>query len=227
MKYLLLALLPTLATASEINPTPLPVFLKSGFSSVLEFSDTPTRVVLGDSQNFKVEKLERSLVIKTLAPYATTNMFVYFKEENPRLFILNASEDAEPTYFKKFESVRAKASPATLPTTRPNKSVRACRLVSADFDTKKDYLVVNIILSADSSEPLKPNWSLVRIKNGSNVLTPTKLWSERKDVQKDSKVRARFVFAKPNVPRNLKDVKLIVPLLDGKAFTVPLARGGK
>lgn len=227
MKYLLLALLPTFATASELNPTPSPVFLKSGFSSVLEFSDSPTRVVLGDGQNFKVEKLERSLVIKTLVPYATTNMFVYFKEENPRLFILNASEDAEPTYFKKFETIRAKAPSIMPPTASSIKGVRACRLVSADFDAKKDYLVVNIVLSADSSESLKPNWNLVRIRNGSNTLTPTKLWSERKDVQKDSKVRARFVFAKPNLPRALKDVKLIVPLLDGKAFAVQLARGGK
>lgn len=60
MKTLLFALLiPSLATATTLNPAPFPIFLKSGFSSVVEFDDAPTRVVLGDGQSFQVEKLDR------------------------------------------------------------------------------------------------------------------------------------------------------------------------
>jgi hypothetical protein len=77
------------------SPAPLPIFLKMGFSSVLEFSEAPSRVVLGDNQGFKVERLDESIVIKTLVPYANTNMFVYFRAQEPQLFVLTASEEAE------------------------------------------------------------------------------------------------------------------------------------
>src|SRR5476651_1017859 len=108
MKYpfAILLLSSLVATGAEVTPIapimPFPVFLKAGFSSVLEFEEVPVRVVLGDGQSFQVEKVERSLVVRTLSPYAASNMFVYFKDTAPRLFVLTASEDANPTYYKKF-----------------------------------------------------------------------------------------------------------------------------
>lgn len=225
MKILLLALLPTIASANS-SPTPFPVFLKAGFSSVIEFEDMPTRVVLGDGQNFKVEKLDHSLVIKTLSPYATTNLFVYFREQDPRLFVLTASEEAEPTFYKRFETVKPKPSSTGSLSSRPAKGIRRCRVTSTDFNAQKDYLIVNVEISADSMNPVQPNWNLVRLKYGRNVITPTKLWSERKEAQRDSKIRARFIFAKPNIPRNLKDALIVVPVVNGgTAFSVSLAKG--
>jgi hypothetical protein len=100
--------------------------------------------------------------------------------------------------------------------------------VSASFDQKKDYLTVSIELTADSTEAIRPNWNLVRLTHNKTALAPFKLWAERKEVQKDSLVRSRFVFAKPNIPRNLAGTAIVLPL-DGKssALTLGLAGGGK
>ena len=229
MKKLFLLLLPCAAIAgSPLAPMPFPVFLRAGFSSVLEFDEAPTRVVLGDGQSFQVEKLERSLVIKTLGPYASSNMFVYFREEPPRLFVLSASEDAEPTYYKKFESQAPPKKETT--SSKPVASYsgvyrRGFRVTSSQFDAKKDYLTVEMAISADAREPIKPSWDLVRLRHNSNAIVPYKLWAERKEVQKDSRVRARFIFAKPNIPRDLKDVTLIVPI-QGSANPISLSLKG-
>lgn len=215
MKLLLLFISIMKVSASQLQPTPFPVFLKSGFSSVLEFEETPTRVVLGDSQNFQVEKLDRSLVIRALSAYGASNLFVYFKELEPRLFVLTASEDAQPTYYKKFENqiTLKKKEPSYSPVShKGNKLQRGLRLVSAQFDSKKDYLVIDAEITADSSGVIRPNWSLVRLLSHDHSIAPTKLWAQRKDIQKDSVVKIRLVFAKPNMSRNLEDVRLVIPL---------------
>lgn len=196
------------------HPAPFPVFLKSGFSSVLEFEEAPTRVVLGDSQTFQVERLERSLVLRTLVAYATSNMFVYFKTSAPKLFVLTASEDAEPTYYKKVETPKELSPPKTAVRSEGGTPLkpRVSEITSARFDIKKDYLTVEVRLVADSTRLLRPNWNLVRLRHQAAIQAPVKLWAERKDVQKDSAVRARFIFAKPNVPRDLSNALLIVPI---------------
>lgn len=214
------------ALGSEIAPIPFPVFLKAGYSSILEFDSSPTRVVLGDSQSFQIERLDRSIVIKTLTPYASTNLFVYFKDAPTRLFVLTASEDAQPTYYKKFEMPPPPLKAPERRSTRPV-SARATSLKSATFDRKKDYLTVEAEISADSLEVIRPNWPRVRLRQGSKTIAPTQLWSERKDVQKDSKVRCRFVFEKPNVNRSLEGVTLIIPLEDDTRTITLALRGGR
>ena len=215
--------------ASQIPPSAFPIFLKAGFSSVLEFDETPIRVVLGDGQSFQVEKVDRSLVVRTLAAYAASNMFVYFKGEEPRLFVLTASEDANPTYYKKFEKdVPPKLLQKSVVTvshiavkTEP-KIGYTVRVIHADFDTKKDYLTLECELSSQSKELLKPVWNLVRVTYKSKALTPVKLWAERQNIQKDSRVKFRLIFAKPNLPRDLKGVNLVIPLL-GQANAISVS----
>lgn len=210
MKYLALLLaMATSAHAKVESPQPFPVFLKLGFSSVLEFDETPARVVLGDPQKFQVERLEKSLVIRTLAPYAASNMFVYFQDRDPAFFILTASEDAEPTYHKSFVSPQLPV-PLAMPMARTG-PLRAVRISKASFDTRKDYLTVDLLLTANSAEVMKPKWDLIRMMNNSSAIVPTRLWAERKSIQKDSSVKARLIFAKPNVPRNLSGTSLVVP----------------
>lgn len=220
MNKIIFILFFTLPIVTRATPMPFPVFLKTGFSSVLEFDDVPTRVVLGDAQSFQVEKLDRSIVLKCLVPYASGNMFVYFKTKEPRLFLLTASEDAEPTYYKKFET-------PVFPVVKSTKTIstykRSARLLMAQFNVKKDYLTVEIELTADSNEPIKPNWSLVRILFNKTAITPFKLWAERQDVQKDTRVKARFIFAKPNLPKNLKGVTIVIPTLGSKPFNLELS----
>lgn len=210
MKYLIFLIIPSFCFALDLPPIPFPIFLKQGFSSVLEFEEYPTQVVIGDSRSFQVEKLKKSVVIRALSPYAASNMFVYFKTKKPKLFILTSSEDANPTYYKKFETVIPKKIKTT--PRKKKKYKRSTRLLKSSFDKRKDYLTLEIQITADSTEILKPKWNLVRLYHKKRAIAPFKLWSERKTVQKDSKVKARFIFAKPNVPRNLKNVSLIIPL---------------
>jgi hypothetical protein len=222
MKKYLLLLIPALAWGLELPPTPFPVFLKAGYSSILEFYTSPSRVVLGDTQSFQVERLDHSIVLKTLTPYASTNMFVYFKDAPTRLFVLTASEDAQPTYYKKFENpAPPKAVPDRASVNR--RYVRSSRVKSIRFDAKKDYLTVEAEITSDSAEIIRPNWPLVRLKQGTRVIAPIQLWSERKDVQKDSTVRSRFIFAKPNITRSLDEATLVIPIEgDTRTISLPL-----
>lgn len=207
---LILMLFSQIVNASVSDPVPFPVFLKLGYSSVLEFEEAPTQVVLGDSSAFQIERLDRSIVIKPLSNYATTNMFVYFKTKSTRLFILSASEDAEPTYHKKFETLPAVVTKKEAKILAREK--RGASVTRITFDKKKDYLKVDILLSADSSGKITPAWDLVRLKFKDAAIAPKKVWSERKEILRDSSVRASFIFSKPNIPANLDGVSLVVPV---------------
>lgn len=213
IRYVMGLLLPGIAFAAA-PPTPMLIFLKAGFSTVLDFPESPTRVVLGDSQSFQVEKADRSLVIRTLTPYATGNLFVYFKKVPPRLFILTASEDANPTFYKRFDPPEVPNLPPTC-TLRPRRAAapKESRVLAAHFDAKKDYLTLDAVIRADSRALLIPEWDRVRLRLSLRTLQPHQLWAERKEVQKDSEIKARFVFVKPNLPRDLKEALLIIPLL--------------
>ncbi len=218
-------LLSQVIARADIGPTAFPVFLKEGFSSILEFEEPPTQVVLGDQNLFQIEKLNRSIVIKPLTAYATTNMFVYFKNKDTRLFILSASEEAEPTYYKKFSTLVP--PPAPTKSTVAVKYVRGVRLKQVSFDKKKDYLTVDFEISADSSAKLSPSWDLIRLKHKNKFLTPNKLWSARREIQRDSKVNARLIFTKPNISADLKNSSIIIPLKGtAKSLAMNLKRGG-
>lgn len=221
----LISLLLTHALAStNVSPMAFPIFLKQGFSSILEFEETPTQVVMGDQNLFQVEKLNQSVVLKPLVPYATTNMFVYFKSKETKLFILTASEDAEPTYYKKFSSVILPQPVASKPSAKV-KYIRGAKLKNTSFDKKKDYLTVDFEISADSNGKILPSWDLIRLKNRDKALAPSKLWSERREVQKDSSVKARLIFTKPNISSDLKDSSLVIPLKGStKTFTLDLRK---
>ena len=213
------------AFAASLGPTPFPVFLKEGFSTILEFEEAPTQVVLGDANVFQVEKLNRSIVIKPLVTYATTNMFVYFKTKDARLFILAASEDAEPTYYKKFESFVPKKPESKAVAISRRSFTQSATISSVSFDAKKDFLTVDVVLSAGTNAKVVPSWDLVRLRHKGNSVSPTKLWSERREAQKDSAIKARFIFAKPNVPGDLKEVSLVIPLKGStKPFSIAMRR---
>jgi hypothetical protein len=197
--------------STTLGPVAFPVFLKEGFSSILEFEEAPTKVVLGDQNLFQIENLDRSIVIKPLMAYAVTNMFVYFKSKETRLFVLSASDDAEPTYFKKFTSI-APVVQRSKPPTAPKTLQFGARVKSAQFDAKKDYFTLDFEISADSSAKVSPNWDSIRLKYKDRTLGPSKIWSERREVQRDSSTRARLIFTKPNLPADLANVSVEIPL---------------
>lgn len=227
MIQLLLLLISNSAFASP--PSPFPVFLKQGFSSVLEFDEAPIRVVMGDSRLFQVEKLDHSLVVRALAPEGMSNLFVYFKNDEPRLFLLRASDEAEPTYYKKF------TKPIVPPRIVPVSSIRgsyqpkkrATRLLLSRFDPHKDYLTLDLLISADATAEVKPVWDEIRLKYQNQILIPGKLWAERKEVQRDSQVKARLIFIKPSVPKDLVGVSLHIPLKDNKEAVNLMLRGAQ
>ncbi len=230
MKWIVI-LFSQMTFATNSAPTTFPVFLKEGFSSILEFEESPTQVVLGDQNLFLVERLGKSVVIKPLTAYATTNLFVYFKEKATKLFILTASEEADPTFYKKFESapvndsVTTKAAPP-IQNREPRKFVKGIKIVSSQYDGKKDYLTVDFVVSADSTNKVSPNWDLIRLKYKERMISPTKLWSERREAQRDSQIKARLIFAKPNVPADLKEVSVVVPTkTESKPFVEKLKAG--
>ena len=84
-----------LAMANPLPPMSTPIFLKPGFSSILQFDQSPARVVLGDAQAFQIERLKDSLVLRSLVDSGSSNLFVYFPNDEVRVFILAAAEDAD------------------------------------------------------------------------------------------------------------------------------------
>lgn len=204
-----------IATAATFTPTPL--FLKQGFSTVLEFETVPKRIVLGDPQGFQVEKLDRSLILRPLLPYAATNMFVYLEGSDAKLFLLKASEEAEPTLYRKFEELKVPA-PIKIKATTVGIANSGLRLTSHNFDAKKDYLTLDLEVFASSK--IVPNWELARLKYKDAAIVPIKVWAQRKEVQKDAKIKCRLIFAKPNIPRNLKGISVVIPLLGAQALVL-------
>jgi hypothetical protein len=221
------------AVAGQLPPAAFPVFLKAGFSSILEFDETPIRVVLGDSQSFQVEKVDHSIVVRTLVPYAASNMFVYFRNDDPKLFVLTASEDANPTYYKKFEKqIKQQLSEPTIGNPVILKKVDKktgsnISISKISFDPKKDYLTLDCAISAGPSEKFNPEWDLIRLRYGDLAIKPFNLWAERKEVQKNAKVKFRLIFAKPNISRDLRGVTLVVPLKGQSNALSVLIKGGK
>ena len=226
MKWLII-IFSQITFAANVSPTTFPVFLREGFSSILEFEESPTQVVLGDQNLFLVERLGKSIVIKPLTPYATTNMFVYFKAKDTKLFILTASEEAEPTFYKKFDSIISEPVEIVKIAKVVRKYPKGILITSSSYDSKKDYLTVDFIVSADSSGKISPNWDLIRLKYKDKIISPSKLWSERREAQRDSQVNARLIFTKPNVPGDLKGVSIVVPSKkNSKPFIQNLKEGG-
>lgn len=203
MKFLLFIYFILYTTSLLANTSaPFPLFLKTGFSSVIEFNAIPSQVVLGDTKSFQVERLNKSLAIRSNTSEATSNLFVYFNNQEPYIFTLTSSDEAEPTFYKKFDfpDVQKKSNPQV---TIPIKKVATTRVLSAVFDRKKDALNIEIILAAPSKSKVSPEWEKTRLKVGKQEIKPNELWSEREVVQKDSSVKARFQFLKPDIPRNL------------------------
>lgn len=226
MRILIAIIFFTTSIAEAKQTAPFPVFLKAGYSTILEFDEVPSRVVVGNPENFQVEKLDSSLVLKTLSPEGSGNLFVYFKTSDPRLFLLTASDEAEPTFYRKFEtSVTpvAKVTKQSQPEAQAFK--RSTRILSSKFDTKKDYLTVEIQITADSSDVVRPKWNLIGLTYNNAEIRPTKLWAERREVQRDSRVKARFIFTKPNVPKDLKGVNFLMPI-EGHVDSVSINLGG-
>jgi hypothetical protein len=209
--FLLNVLLPTEAALSA--PVTTPLFLKLGFSSVLEFEARPTRVVIGDGGSFQVDRLEKSLVIRPSVEEATTNLVVYFESTPPRMFVLKASMEDEPALYRKF--LAEKAAPAVKPPAVELGSVNGSRIISSRFDRKKDYLIIEAQIAAPKGGKATPDWRAVRLKARNKKFAPSKLWAERAEVQADTVVKARFIFNRPDVERSLRGVTLALPYKGG------------
>lgn len=207
--------------ANPLPPTTTPVFLKTGFSTILQFDQSPSKVVLGDAQAFQVERLKDSLVVRPLLDSATTNLVVYFPNDEVRVFILQAAENADPTFLKAFQTKIE--APKRAVDRRPFSE--SFRIVSSKFDDKKDYLSVLVELRAGQKSVL-PRWTQVKLEWPGSSLSPIRLWSERKEVQVDSQIKARFIFARPSLPKSLQGARITVPLLDReKPLEAPLKGG--
>ncbi len=208
------------------EPLSTPVFLKFGFSTVVEFEEAPTEVVIGNSQLFQIEQLRKSLVIRPTTKSASTNAFVYFKKAEPRLLVLTASDEAEPNYYRLIEEsqlpkVQVQPSSAT-PQNKKQTSATGMRVGRIEFRAPHDYLTVDVTITANSSREISPRWDLARLNFRDRHLAPVKVWSARRTVSRDSTIRARFIFAKPNVPGNLSGVSLKLPQDGGDALVLNL-----
>lgn len=210
--------------ANALDPITIPIFLKNGYSSVVEFEEVPLRAVLGDSHSFQIEKIEKSLVIRPLVKEANSNLFVYFKNSSPRLLILTANDSANPTFFKKFESFK-RESPAKVDTLKKVEvSPRQSQVIKYYFDKKKDFLTVDFVLVADSRSKIAPKWENVYLKTKNETIISNKIWSERKEVQKDTFIKARVSFIRPNISKKIDMAVLEVPT-SGTLLRLPLNKG--
>jgi hypothetical protein len=208
------------ANTSQGLPTIIqPIFLKPGFSSVIEFNVEPEKIIIGDSQNFQVEKTNKSLVIRCLRPYASSNLFVYFKKHPTQIFSLTADEEAIPTLLKKIilneltskiESETALSKKEDVQKIKKN-TIRLI-LKKTEFSRAKDYLTIDFFISAGSENKLSPNWKKILLVCGKTEIPTYKTWAERQDIQKDSEIKSRVIFLRPNIGSSLSNCILNVPV---------------
>ncbi len=71
-----------------------------GYSTILQFDSSPTSVVLGDQDAFKVEYVSDGLTIKPLIPGVKTNLFVFTNYERYN-FRLSATSSTQADYLVK------------------------------------------------------------------------------------------------------------------------------
>lgn len=199
--------------------------MKLGFSSVVEFDEEPEKIILGDSQSFQVEKSNKSLVIRSLVNYASSNLFVYFKKHSTQIFSLTSDEDANPTLLKKIylnDFVIKGAAPKEIKQstgekikTKENKKyVESVKLTKKEFSKAKDYLTLDYVITAGSSSKLEPTWKKIRLRCGKIEIPTYKTWSEREVMQKDTEMKARVIFLRPNIGNDLKKCFLDIPVKD-------------
>lgn len=226
--YLLHSLVASNAALSA--PAPVPLFLKAGYSSVLEFEEAPARVVIGDAGSFQVERMEKSILVRPVVEEASTNLVVYFKVSGPRMFILKATPDEEPAMYRKYVSVKeapaasisSKKKLSTGPVhseIRPAKKMT--RVTRATLDQKGDYLIVEASFAAPAITRMSPQWKQSKISYKGKDQKPSKIWAEREVVQPGATIRAKFVFNSPEVPKSLAGVTLSVPV-QGKYQAIEL-----
>lgn len=194
--------------AAMAAPLPVPLFLKVGFSSVLEFDSKPSRVVIGDGGSFQVERLENSLVVRPTADEATTNLLVYFPNQPTRMFVLRSTMEEEPALYRKYGLDKP---PPLAGKGFVRSEVRLSRITSAKFDAKKDFLTIEALIAAPVSGKIQPDWNAVRLKKSAKEIAPKKLWAERTEVQAGTALKARFVFERPDVG-SLRGTTIILPL---------------
>lgn len=208
-------MLVSMAANASQEPLSTPVFLKFGFSTIVEFEEAPTEVVIGNSQLFQIEQLRKSIVLRPLMKTATTNVFVYFKKASPRLLVLTASNDVKPTYYKLIRESNLPKVPtqpkAALPLNKNQTSTVGLRVGRIEFRAPHDYLTVDVTITANSSREISPRWDLARLNSRDRHFTPSKVWSARRTVPRDSTIKARFIFSKPDIPGNLSGVSLQLP----------------
>ncbi|WP_215413843.1 hypothetical protein, partial [Escherichia coli] len=72
-----------------------------------------------------------------------------------------------------------------------------------------------------------PRWELVELRHKSLAFKAKTMWAERKVIQKDSTVKARFVFLRPNISKNFAESYLQIPV---QGFASPIRinlKGGR
>lgn len=203
-----------------IQPTIIqPIFLKLGFSSVIEFNTEPEKIIIGDSQNFQVEKTNKSLVIRSLRAYASSNLFVYFKKHPTQIFSLTADEEAIPTLLKKIvlNEISLKIEAKSILSKKEDvqkikKNTDRLILKKTEFSKAKDYLTIDFFISASSDNKLTPNWKKIRLSCGKTDIPTYKTWAERQEIQKDSEIKSRVIFLRPNIGSSLSNCILNVPI---------------
>jgi hypothetical protein len=196
---------------AECAPVSFPVFTKQGYSSVLEFESPPLQVVIGDKESFQVERMGNSLAIRPLVSEGATNLIVYFSKSEPVLFLLKASDEAEPLLYKKIEKGVSSPVSKASPSPRPSSIPTSTKVTYARFTAKHDFLVVKAFLVA-GKERLAIDWSQVHLGFKDKQIKPSSLWAERQEVAQGTSASSRFIFPKPDVPSNLAGVSLVLPL---------------
>ena len=233
MKYLLFIIVISTPALAARPIVAYPLFLKKGYSGVVNFTESPARVVLGDSKLFQIERLKSSLIIRPLFEEATSNLFVFFKTADPKLFLLSAKKDADPNFYLDFD-YPVRATPVGQYETKPKLFTHSSagvgfRVIEKNFSDKRDYLLLKVGIRNNDYSLLNPIWDASRLKYKGKFFAPSKVWAERKSIFKSSEVRATFEFTRPGVLESMEGVELVIPLSDSFPLNFPLKSsiGGK
>ncbi|MGK5085804.1 TrbG/VirB9 family P-type conjugative transfer protein [Bdellovibrionota bacterium FG-1] len=137
-----------------------------GIATIIQVPDTPSSVVVGDQEGFRVEYLDRAITIKPLRAGAKSNLYVYtdFKRYNIQLATGN---EAAADYVVYLESPKPPARDAEHSTngatiwTKLNKRLRLddLRLAATRLGrAPSGVLLIEFEVSASRPDSFDPSW---------------------------------------------------------------------
>lgn len=230
MKWMAFIILSALA----INSFAETIYLKPGRSSVIQFNEAPVGIILGNPKAFQAERYGSNLVLRSNVASASTNLFVLFKKSDLKSFDLHCDPELKQTSVLKVdypELVQTSNTDTFKPIqqTMPKDDILKLprnqlflRVMSASWTKHKDYLNITVRITNTHDHRKTLGWKYASLKKGDKFIVPAAVRARRAEVAPNEQIYTKLEYKRPDVPADLKDIKLVLPVKDSDRIEISM-----